>query len=302
MIPGMHRVRNRGGGPPCENERDPRRPSDRGATVVEYALLVALFTVVVLGGVELGDDRLIAFVLAIEHPHGVEAEPLAADLAQLLLAPHRQLLLQRRGAHARRLPHVALALARVTVLLPTRRACRELAAILTAALVVLEYVTVISPLELEPTLEHGVLTYSSPEAPGGPPLMVLFVTAALLTAALTPRSTARPLTQPAAVGVEGEPAGETALAEGEVSADAALRATYALARQEPARAHQPRRFRLRWLIRSPPVSGLCSLKTVFSSKYPALCPPFSATALELLKSLPIFCPTRQNTHLKPSAG
>src|SRR5690606_26679079 len=55
-------------------------------------------------------------------------------------------------------------------------------------------------------------------------------------AALTPRPTARPLTQPAAVSVEGEPVGETALAEGEVSADAALRATYALARQEPARA------------------------------------------------------------------
>ena len=65
------------------------------------------------------------------------------------------------------------------------RTAATAAAILAAALVVLEYVTVIAPLQLQPSVEYGVLTYSSADTPSGPPLMVLFVTAALLTAAIT---------------------------------------------------------------------------------------------------------------------
>lgn len=52
------------------------------------------------------------------------------------------------------------------------------------ALMVLEYLTVLSGLEIEATNEYGVLSYSNAEAPSGPPLMVLFVAAALLVAGI----------------------------------------------------------------------------------------------------------------------
>jgi len=52
------------------------------------------------------------------------------------------------------------------------------------ALMVLEYVTVLAGLEIEAVEEYGVLSYSNAEAPSGPPLMVLFVAAALLVAGI----------------------------------------------------------------------------------------------------------------------
>ena len=51
------------------------------------------------------------------------------------------------------------------------------------SLVVLELVTVVSGLSLQPEREYGVLSYADTDRGGGPPLMVLFVTAALLVAA-----------------------------------------------------------------------------------------------------------------------
>lgn len=51
-----------------------------------------------------------------------------------------------------------------------------------AALVVLELVTVLRPLQVEPGREHGVLSYSDTASEGGPPVMVLVVAAALLVA------------------------------------------------------------------------------------------------------------------------
>ena len=53
-----------------------------------------------------------------------------------------------------------------------------------AALVVLEYVTVLHGLRIEPNTEYGVLSYSNADGAGGPPLMVLFVAAALLVASV----------------------------------------------------------------------------------------------------------------------
>lgn len=53
-----------------------------------------------------------------------------------------------------------------------------------AALVALEYFSVIRNADIEPQLEYGVLSYSNTAASGGPPLMVLFVAAALLAASV----------------------------------------------------------------------------------------------------------------------
>lgn len=56
------------------------------------------------------------------------------------------------------------------------------AVVLAVALVVLEVVTVLAGLRIEPVEEYGVLSYSNADAPSGPPLMVLFVAAALIVA------------------------------------------------------------------------------------------------------------------------
>src|SRR5690554_223036 len=56
--------------------------------------------------------------------------------------------------------------------------------VIAAALVGLEYMTVLSGLRIEPVTEYGVLSYSNAETTGGPPLMVLFVAAALLVASV----------------------------------------------------------------------------------------------------------------------
>ena len=53
--------------------------------------------------------------------------------------------------------------------------------VLAAALVVLEIVTVVAGLRLEPTRDHGVLSYTD-AAGGGPPLMVVVVGVVLLAA------------------------------------------------------------------------------------------------------------------------
>lgn len=62
------------------------------------------------------------------------------------------------------------------------RAAALVAVLFAVALVVLEIVTVIASLRIEPREEYGVLSYSNAEASGGPPLMVLFVAAALIVA------------------------------------------------------------------------------------------------------------------------
>lgn len=64
------------------------------------------------------------------------------------------------------------------------RAAAVAAVVATAALVVLELVDVVLPLELEVQREYGVLSYTDASSGGGPPLMVLFVAAALIVAGL----------------------------------------------------------------------------------------------------------------------
>ena len=63
------------------------------------------------------------------------------------------------------------------------RAAAVAAVVFAASLVVLELVTVVAGLSLRPERQYGVLSYTSVNAGVGPPLMVLFVTAALLVAA-----------------------------------------------------------------------------------------------------------------------
>ncbi|MCW4386476.1 hypothetical protein OH146_11900 [Salinibacterium sp. SYSU T00001] len=63
------------------------------------------------------------------------------------------------------------------------RVAGVIAVVVTFALMVLEYVTVLAGLSIEPGTEYGVLSYSSTEA-AGPPLMVLFVAAALFGAGI----------------------------------------------------------------------------------------------------------------------
>lgn len=62
------------------------------------------------------------------------------------------------------------------------RAAAVVAVVFALALITLEIVTVNLCLRIEPQEEYGVLSYSNAEASGGPPLMVLFVAAALLVA------------------------------------------------------------------------------------------------------------------------
>ncbi|WP_082232152.1 hypothetical protein [Halobacillus massiliensis] len=56
--------------------------------------------------------------------------------------------------------------------------------LLTLLLILLELFTEVFGLELEPRLEYGVLSYSSAETSGGPPLMVLMVSFVLLAASI----------------------------------------------------------------------------------------------------------------------
>lgn len=56
------------------------------------------------------------------------------------------------------------------------------ALLITAALIALELITVVAGLQLETSAEYGVLSYSSSAPSQGPPLMVLFVAAALVVA------------------------------------------------------------------------------------------------------------------------
>ncbi|MBF0671616.1 MAG: hypothetical protein IR160_03420 [Salinibacterium sp.] len=58
------------------------------------------------------------------------------------------------------------------------------AIVFAVALMVLEYVTVLAGLQIEAGEEYGVLSYGNAEAASGPPLMVLFVAAALLIAGI----------------------------------------------------------------------------------------------------------------------
>ncbi|MCS0673174.1 hypothetical protein [Cytobacillus firmus] len=53
---------------------------------------------------------------------------------------------------------------------------------LTAGLIILELTAEVFGLKLEARREYGVLSYSDTEAPGGPPVMVLIVSAVLLAA------------------------------------------------------------------------------------------------------------------------
>lgn len=61
------------------------------------------------------------------------------------------------------------------------RAAGIVALLIAAGLMILELITVLAGLDVEPDLEYGVLSYSNPDA-SGPPLMVLFVAAALIAA------------------------------------------------------------------------------------------------------------------------
>src|SRR5690606_13433943 len=61
------------------------------------------------------------------------------------------------------------------------RLAAVLALLAAAGLVVLEVVTVLAQLSVEPRWEHGVLSYSD-TSEGGPPVMVLFVALALVVA------------------------------------------------------------------------------------------------------------------------
>ena len=63
------------------------------------------------------------------------------------------------------------------------RIAEVVAVVFAASLVVLELVTVVAGLSLQPEPQYGVLSYTDVDSGGGPPLMVLFVTAALLVAA-----------------------------------------------------------------------------------------------------------------------
>lgn len=56
------------------------------------------------------------------------------------------------------------------------------AVLITAALIALEIFTTLAGLDLEATVEYGVVSYSDSAPPSGPPLMVLFVAAALIFA------------------------------------------------------------------------------------------------------------------------
>lgn len=74
------------------------------------------------------------------------------------------------------------AVARAGVSWARTTAAAGAAVLAAAALVVLELVTVVAGLSVEPSWEYGVLTYSDTSSGGGPPLMVLFVAAALVVA------------------------------------------------------------------------------------------------------------------------
>ncbi|MCM3705484.1 MULTISPECIES: hypothetical protein [Cytobacillus] len=56
--------------------------------------------------------------------------------------------------------------------------------LLTAGLILLELFTEVFSLELEAKWEYGALSYSNTEAQGGPPIMVLIISALLLTASV----------------------------------------------------------------------------------------------------------------------
>ncbi|KML41368.1 hypothetical protein [Cytobacillus firmus] len=56
--------------------------------------------------------------------------------------------------------------------------------LLTAGLILLELFTEVFGLELEAKWEYGVLSYSNAEAKGGPPIMVLIISAVLLAASV----------------------------------------------------------------------------------------------------------------------
>ncbi|MGM7679158.1 hypothetical protein [Microbacterium sp. A94] len=58
------------------------------------------------------------------------------------------------------------------------------AIVITAALVTYEVIVGAAPAQLVAQHEYGTLSYSNENAPGGPPLMVLFVAAALLVAGI----------------------------------------------------------------------------------------------------------------------
>lgn len=74
------------------------------------------------------------------------------------------------------------AVARAGVAWARTRTAAVVAVVTALGLVVLELVTVVADLGVEPTREYGVLTYSDTSSGGGPPLMVLVVAAALVAA------------------------------------------------------------------------------------------------------------------------
>ncbi|WP_261165382.1 hypothetical protein [Microbacterium sp. Marseille-Q6965] len=65
-----------------------------------------------------------------------------------------------------------------------RRWVLVIALVVTAALIVFEIVTGAMPAQLVAEREHGALSYANERAPGGPPVMVLVVAAALLLAGI----------------------------------------------------------------------------------------------------------------------